>query len=169
MRFETIINGKTSLVQLDDTASKAEINGKKMDLEWIQQENGRRLLRIGKKIYKIDNIEKEGPHLRFTLNGRLFRAAVKDEQDLLLEKLGFKTDRAVTAGTVNAPMPGKLLEIMVEHGQSVETGQPVAVLEAMKMENELKSPVAGIVSEIHVNTGSSVEKNQKLISIEPSG
>ena len=169
MQFETKINGKTTFVNLDEKASKAEVDGRVFKLEWIVQKNNRHLLRIGTKIYRIDNVEKDGKQIQFTLNGNNVRAEVKGEQDLLLEKLGFKTDDALSAGEVRAPMPGKLIEIMVEEGQPIEAGQPVAILEAMKMENELKSPTTGTVSEISVRTGDSVEKNQKLISIEPRG
>ncbi|MDX1640410.1 MAG: acetyl-CoA carboxylase biotin carboxyl carrier protein subunit [Balneolaceae bacterium] len=107
--------------------------------------------------------------ISFTINGAHYTTTVKDEQDLLLEKLGFHAGATASSGSLNAPMPGKILEIIVKEGDTVEELQPVLILEAMKMENELKSPSRGVVSKLHVQQGDNVEKNQLLIDIEPSG
>ena len=64
---------------------------------------------------------------------------------------------------VKAPMPGLILEIKVQPGQEVKKGDPIMILEAMKMENILKSPGDGIVREIKVVEKQNVEKNQILI------
>src|SRR5699024_1110186 len=130
------------------------------------QENGRRLLRIGTKLYKIDNVEWEQQTLHFTLNGKWCEAQVRDERDILLDEMGFKTAEALNEGKLSAPMPGKILEIMVQEGDKVELGEPVAILEAMKMENELKAPVSGIVGSIGVNEQDSLEKNALILEIE---
>ena len=60
-------------------------------------------------------------------------------------------------------MPGMVLNILVTEGQDIKKGDPLIVLEAMKMENVLKSPTDGIVKKINVNKGIAVEKNQVLI------
>jgi biotin carboxyl carrier protein len=73
---------------------------------------------------------------------------------------------AAGAGAVLAIMPGKIVRVMVEEGQSVEEGEPVCVLEAMKMENELHARQSGIVQAVHVQAGDDVEKDQVLIEIE---
>ena len=169
MQFETIFNDSSSTVSFNKDFTAATIGGDTYPVAWTVQENGRRLLRIGYRVYKIDDIEKEGHHITFTMNGVRHQVEVKDEQDLLLERLGFQTDKAASAGSVRAPMPGKILELLVTEKDNVELGDPVAILEAMKMENELKAPASGIITEIHVQNGDSVEKNQPLIEIEPSG
>ena len=66
-------------------------------------------------------------------------------------------------------MPGKILDILVKVGDAVFKGQPVAILEAMKMENELKSPIDGNVISIDVETGQSLEKNTPILEIEAVG
>ena len=63
-------------------------------------------------------------------------------------------------------MPGKIIRVMVEVGQQVEEGEPVCVLEAMKMENELYARQSGSVQAVHVKPGDDVEKNQVLVEIE---
>lgn len=70
------------------------------------------------------------------------------------------------AGAVLAIMPGKIVRVMVEPGQQVQEGDPVCVLEAMKMENELHARKAGTVKAVHVRPGDDVEKDQVLVEIE---
>jgi biotin carboxyl carrier protein len=70
------------------------------------------------------------------------------------------------SGAVLAIMPGKVIRVMVEVGQSVEEGESVCVLEAMKMENELHTRQSGIVRAVRVKPGDDVEKDQVLIEIE---
>ena len=66
-------------------------------------------------------------------------------------------------------MPGKILDIMVEVGDVVKKGQPVIILEAMKMENELKSPIDGIIKKLDVSVGQIVEKKTLILEIEAVG
>jgi biotin carboxyl carrier protein len=66
---------------------------------------------------------------------------------------------------INAPIPGLIKQILVQPGESVEMGQPLLVLEAMKMENELRSPRQGIICEVHVKSGQEVSFQQLLAEI----
>lgn len=68
-------------------------------------------------------------------------------------------------GSVTAPIPGLILEIFVKPGESVEAGQPVLKMEAMKMENVISAPIAGRVSEVKVSTGETVNQGQELVII----
>jgi biotin carboxyl carrier protein len=76
------------------------------------------------------------------------------------------TPAAAQAGAVLAIMPGKIIRVLVEPGRQVEEGAPVCVLEAMKMENELRAPKAGCVRAVHVKSGDDVQKDQVLVEIE---
>lgn len=169
MQFETTIDEKSFEISINPDEHSANLNDESVSYELIEQEKGRRLLRIGTKLYKIDNVTVEGQQVEFTLDGKWITATVKNEQELLLERLGFKTNAEKSVGILNAPMPGKILSLLVKEGDEVEIGQPVAILEAMKMENELKAPCDGAVVEISVSEGDNVEKNQPLLEIEPRG
>ena len=68
-------------------------------------------------------------------------------------------------GDVLSPLPGNILKILVQPGDTVTTGQVVAILEAMKMENEIESPLAGPVTRIHVREGDTVLENTLIMSI----
>jgi biotin carboxyl carrier protein len=80
---------------------------------------------------------------------------------------GRQRDLGVASGSgrIIAPMPGKLIQVLVTVGDLVEVGQPVAILEAMKMEQQLRADVAGTVSEIGANAGDQVEMNALLVRI----
>ena len=67
---------------------------------------------------------------------------------------------------VRAFVPGAVLEVLVEAGQAVERGQPLLVVEAMKMQNALMAAAAGTVGEVHVSTGALVEKGDLLVSLD---
>ncbi|MEX0769283.1 MAG: acetyl-CoA carboxylase biotin carboxyl carrier protein subunit [Balneolaceae bacterium] len=169
MQFETELKDKNHTVLLNEDLTEAKVNENTFAVHWTRQPHGRILLRMGNELYKIDNVKIEGQKVTFTVNGHWNTVVVKDEQELLLERLGFKTHTVISAGRVRAPMPGKILEIRVKQGDQVEPGDPVVILEAMKMENELKSPVAGIVETVDVQVNESVDKNQTLIEIKPRG
>jgi biotin carboxyl carrier protein len=66
---------------------------------------------------------------------------------------------------IDAPMPGKIVRVLVKEGDAVEEGQGLVVVEAMKMENELKSPKAGVVRELHAREGQPVEAGTKLVVV----
>jgi len=101
-----------------------------------------------------------------TAQGHTWTVRVKDERDLLLERFGLEDALAGGAVTMRAPMPGLVLEVMVGEGDTVAAGAGLLVLEAMKMENELKAPADGQVKSIHVVPGDAVGKNDVLIEFE---
>jgi biotin carboxyl carrier protein len=169
MQFESRLGEETFEVTINDELTEASVNGRSLPLEIVQKKPGRMLLRSGTKLYTIDNITIDGQSVSFSLNGRYVETTVKDEQELLLEKLGFTSNAAGSAGVLLAPMPGKILELMVAEGDEVEEGDPVIILEAMKMENELKSPASGTVVKVDIQANDNVEKNQSLLEIEPRG
>lgn len=97
------------------------------------------------------------------INGQSQTISIKDRFDLLLDKLGMSDANIQKVNDVKAPMPGLILAIKVEPGQEVKKGDPLMILEAMKMENILKSPGDGVVKAIKVQERQNVEKNQVLI------
>lgn len=169
MKFEATIDEKTTELELLEESGQVQFGDDNQSYQFHRQENGRYLLRMGTKLYKIDNVEYDKHTVTFTLNGNWHRVDVRNEQDLLLDRLGFKRAGEIGEGELNAPMPGKILEILVSEGDEVDLGAPVAILEAMKMENELKAPVKGVVSSISVAQGDSLEKDALILEIEASG
>ncbi len=168
MNFQCTIGEHIYDLNIDAKESVFEIDGEQKNFEFIF-ENNRHLLRVGTKVHKLDNVSYDGTAITFTIDGDWCTVDVKDEQQLLLDKLGFKSGDAAGEGILKSPMPGKILDIMVAEGDEVEKGQRIAILEAMKMENELKAPVGGTISSLHVAVGDSVEKNTPILEIESIG
>lgn len=83
--------------------------------------------------------------------------------DLLLEELGMTATATKGPEVLLAPMPGLVLRVDATEGSAIEQGQTLIVLEAMKMENNLKSPAAGAIAEVYVQAGQAVEKGAKLL------
>jgi len=115
-----------------------------------------------------------------TAGGRAYRAVVAQTRERILVALGGhtyvfeladeRTGGGGTAGTgrVVAPMPGKVIAVLVAPGARVEAGDPVAVLEAMKMETTLVAEVSGEVAAVHVDVGATVDGDALLVEITPS-
>ncbi|WP_162303496.1 acetyl-CoA carboxylase biotin carboxyl carrier protein subunit [Hymenobacter sediminis] len=97
------------------------------------------------------------------LNGQQLELQGKDRFDLLLDKLGMSNAAANKVNELKAPMPGLIVDIRVASGQIVQKGDPLLVLEAMKMENILKAPGEGTVTAIKVGLRDNVTKGQVLI------
>lgn len=112
---------------------------------------------------EILSIDKSEKLVTLKLNGKKVIVELKDKLDLLLEKLGMDNLVSAQVNDIKAPMPGLIFEISIKEGDEVKKGDPIMILEAMKMENVLKSPGDGIVKAIKVKKGDSVEKNQVLV------
>ena len=111
-----------------------------------------------------------GPEGRWTLldAGDPVELEVIDERTRYIRSLAGAGKAQQTGGILKAPMPGLVVKVLVEPGQTVGQGQSLVVLEAMKMENELKAPAAATVGAVSVRAGQAVEKGQALVTLEPS-
>lgn len=118
--------------------------------------------------YQVEVIEKDdqAKSAVIMVNGKVYRVELKDEKDRLLETLGFETNVRSSVRDLKAPMPGMVLDILVDAGQQVKKGEQILVLEAMKMENLIKSPSDLIVKSIEVSKGDKIEKGQALLYFE---
>lgn len=87
-------------------------------------------------------------------------------REQLMERMGLEEAGAAASKELRAPMPGKVIDVLVQEGQPVEEGEPVLVLEAMKMENVLRAGGDGVVASIHVEAGQAVEKEAVLVALE---
>ncbi|TVT41661.1 biotin/lipoyl-binding protein [Hymenobacter setariae] len=97
------------------------------------------------------------------LNGQRVELQAKDRFDQLLERMGLSNAAATKVNELKAPMPGLIVDIRVQPGQTVQKGDPLLVLEAMKMENILKAPAEGTVGSILVDLRANVTKGQVLV------
>jgi acetyl/propionyl-CoA carboxylase alpha subunit len=109
-----------------------------------------------------------------TREGRDFRVTVGDRTFLIASAGGGKRGRSSVGGatdlpgTITAPLAGVLVERRVAVGDTIEEGQAVLVVEAMKMQNEIQTPHAGTVTAIHFEAGARVEKGAILLEYDPA-
>lgn len=108
---------------------------------------------------------------RFTIWTDAYRFEVEalDERRRAIQEVVGRAAGATGPAPLIAPMPGLVVRINVRQGDEVMPGQPLVVMEAMKMENELRSSSSGIVKAIRVNTGEAVEKGTVLVDLEKLG
>jgi acetyl/propionyl-CoA carboxylase alpha subunit len=118
------------------------------------------------KSYNAEVIEADYSTKTFSIkiNNNIYTVEVKDQFDELLKNLGMDVLASSKVNEMKAPMPGLVVDVRVTEGQEILKGDPLLVLEAMKMENILKSPADGKVKKINVSKGDKVEKNQVLIN-----
>lgn len=110
--------------------------------------------------------DKKSKTLEIIINNNTYSVQLKDRFDELLHDLGMDTGNYNKDNDVKAPMPGRVLEILVKEGDTVSEGDGLIVLEAMKMENIIKSTREGVLKHIQAVEGDSVEKNAILLSYE---
>ncbi|MEZ4919349.1 MAG: biotin/lipoyl-containing protein [Saprospiraceae bacterium] len=118
--------------------------------------------------YHIEILERNSKTREYLLrvNGRNHRVQIADYYDRLIKEMGLQAGSGQHINELKAPMPGLVLDVLVEVGQEVSKGDSLLILEAMKMENVLKSPGEGKVKSIQVNKGQAVEKGSVLLDFE---
>ena len=117
----------------------------------------------------IDRIRSADPDLhgfRASLYDGAYDFTLQDPHKILLAAAMARGRKGAT-GLVAALMPGKVLKLLVQPGEMVEEGQPILILEAMKMQNEYTAPMAGTVGQVHVEEGMNVEINSPMITLAP--
>ncbi len=149
-------------------AKKGTVNGKEFILDSIKLKEGSYHLIHDNKSYNIEilDINTDNNTVKLNINGVLYTSTVKSELDMLLQELGMDNLTSKKVKELKSPMPGLVLDVLVEAGQEVKEGDNLLILEAMKMENNIKSPVDGVIAEVKVNKTQAVEKNEILIIFE---
>ncbi len=117
--------------------------------------------------YHIELISMDYPNRRMqlTVNGEAFDIAIDDRYAQLIERMGLSKEVVVEVKDIKAPMPGLVLKINVNEGDSFQKGDPLLILEAMKMENIIKAPIDGVITKVNVEVGTSVEKGFVLLEL----
>ncbi len=126
-----------------------------------------RMVKIGTQVYRVVARRRQGRG-RYTLwiDGYRFEAEALDERTRAIRDLSAATTGPVGPAPVRAPMPGLIVRINVKVGDKVQAGEGLVVMEAMKMENELRATAPGTVRSVEVAPGTAVEKGALLIGLE---
>lgn len=146
-------------------ADQLTLNGQPLAWDLAVLSAGRYHVLYEGRSYRAELIEADyaAKSIVLRINGQRVELHAKDRFDLLLQKMGMSNATATKVNELKAPMPGLIVAIRVAPGQVVQKGDPLLVLEAMKMENILKAPTDGIVSGIKVTLRDNVQKGQVLV------
>ncbi|HEY9535419.1 MAG TPA: acetyl-CoA carboxylase biotin carboxyl carrier protein subunit [Mucilaginibacter sp.] len=117
------------------------------------------------KSYNVTLIsfDKVAKTAQIRVNNNIYNITAKDRFDLLLDKMGLTDLTSAKVSELKAPMPGLVLKVFAEDGSTVQKGDSLFILEAMKMENIIKSPVDAVVKRVKVKPGDKLEKGQILL------
>jgi len=161
---KAIINDLHSF-EIEQEGSAVLIDGVRLEPDLnILSENHYHLI-VNHRNYQVEIIEKDERNKSavMMINGKNYRVVLKDEKDRLLESLGLEINEATMVKDLKTPMPGLVLDVLVGAGQHIKKGEQLLVLEAMKMENLIKSPSDLIVKSVEVKKGDKIEKGQPLL------
>ena len=164
MLYEVTIAGKTYRLDLNraDGRWSCRIDGRDLELDAVLARPDVLSLRIGNLAYEIKS-ERVGNDLHLWVGSSRFAAEVRDPRSL---RSRARAADAQGPKKIVAPMPGKVVRLLVREGDDVEMGAGVAVVEAMKMQNEIKSPKKGTVQKILVTEGAAVNAGDVLAIVE---
>lgn len=153
-------------ISLEKVGQDLLINGAKSDSELIQLDEKSFKVFTKTNVFNIQVLGQEDKNVNLSVNGKFVSVNASSHIDQVLERLGMNTSSSSTVSDIKAPMPGTILSLNIEVGSEVSKGDSLLILEAMKMENVIKSSGDGTVSSILVKQGDNVEKNQLLISLD---
>jgi biotin carboxyl carrier protein len=150
-------------LKIDGSRVAAEIDGRVYDLELREPQPGSYLFFLNAGVHEC-RVDKVQDRFEVNLHGRNYAVTIVDPKRL---RSGQDADRHHHGmAEITAPMPGKVVRVQIEAGASVEKGAGLIVVEAMKMQNEMKSPRAGVVVSIKVKPGDTVNAGDVLAVVE---
>lgn len=165
-----ISKDRTYQVEIDDKSyelivkdATVVLNGKEIAAELHEIESDTFILSIGDRKIEVFGGRTSSGIIALSLNNHNREIDVKDESEILLEKFRNESDSDSGIQAVHAPMPGLVLKILVKAGDQVEKGDGLLILEAMKMENEIKAAQNAQVNEVLVEDAQAVSKGEKMI------
>ncbi|MGA3211169.1 MAG: biotin/lipoyl-containing protein [Terriglobales bacterium] len=165
MLFDLVIAGQPHRLELQrsGTTFACTLNGKPVQVDAVLSRPSIVSLLIDGKSYEVKR-ELTPADMHIWVNGARYSAEIRDPRSLQSRRSGEKS--AAGPKKLTAPMPGKVLRVLVKEKDAVEAQQGVIVIEAMKMQNELKSPKPGVVQKILAAEGATVNPGDVLMVIE---
>lgn len=166
MKYFVSIAGRVHEVEIVERLGEliVSVGGQRLDVSYEEVDTlGQVILLHGGESYAI-SIEGDEARIGVTLAGYHYATEIEDER----ERAAHIAERAASrgGGVVKSVMPGVVVEILVAPGDEVEAGQPLLILEAMKMQNEISAPGGGRVKTIHVEAGSAVAGGANLVTLQ---
>jgi biotin carboxyl carrier protein len=166
VRYVVEVDGERTVVELSGDA--VTVDGETVEARLVDVEGTPvSLLTIGSRVYRV--VARRGDargRYAISVDGRRFAVEALDERTRAIRDLSAASAAAAGPSPLVAPMPGLIVRVNVQPGDQVQAGQGLVVMEAMKMENELRSPAAGTVKTVLATPGAAVEKGALLVELE---
>jgi biotin carboxyl carrier protein len=169
VKYVVTVNGREVEVTLDGSTVRVgdfEAEGYVVDVDRTPL----RMATVAGRVHRV--LARRGPtagQYTIHLDGFRFEVEALDERTRAIRQLAAPAARSSGPTSLSAPMPGLVVRVLVQPGDHVQAGQGVVVIEAMKMENELRVSAAARVRSVAVAPGSAVEKGAVLVEFEPAG
>ncbi len=164
MKYITTVDSKEFTIELKPD-NQILVNGEAytLDFEQMADSGVYSLLLNNHSVQAM--VEERDKLFEVQILGELYQVQVQDERAYRLAQARGGLAEATGEALIKSPMPGIILKVLVEEGQSLKKGEKTIILESMKMENELRAPRDGVVHRVSVAPGASVEKGQVLVTI----
>ena len=172
MKYFVAVNGSAHVVELTEVLGELSVAyyGRLVDVRYEEVDRlGQVALfladagdREGERAYAV-SIEGGATEVQVTVAGHLYQVAIEDERERAAHDA--ERTRSKGGGDVKSIMPGVVAKLLVKPGDSVAKDQPLLILEAMKMQNEITSPQAGMVTALHVRENQAVTSGAKLATL----
>ncbi|HEY9003911.1 MAG TPA: biotin/lipoyl-containing protein [Mucilaginibacter sp.] len=162
--YKLKINGNSEY-KVEKSSDKLLINDKEInaDIQQLNEVSYHLINDLRSYNAEVVNFDKSTKTAQIKVNGNLYSVTAQDQFDILLDQLGMSAMNANKVSDIKAPMPGLVLKLFVSEGDHVKKGENLFVLEAMKMENIIKSPADVTVKLVKIKPGDKVEKGQVLL------
>ncbi|NBC81757.1 MAG: acetyl-CoA carboxylase biotin carboxyl carrier protein subunit [Bacteroidetes bacterium] len=151
--FRDILNGEV------------KVNNKTQKIKF-RQNNGLNFIIYKNKKYLVDILEKDQNKYEIIVNGIGHSFTVESPFSYRRKKFLEKSKQNSKTESITAPMPGKIVDVLVENHAEINKGEPIIILEAMKMQNEILSHVSGTIKNIHVKKNENVMKDDLILEVE---
>ena len=163
--FSSIASHTWEFDQVENNGSRLlEDKSRKTEYSFTPMGNNRYSFICNGKSHLVHIIKENGiSHVH--MDGAYFKVRVEDERTRILRQLVEKAAHTTGEVLISAPIPGLITKIQVKAGEMIDQGDGVIILEAMKMENEIRAEISGKILKIMVKEGDSVEKDQDLLVI----
>jgi biotin carboxyl carrier protein len=155
MKVEMLIHGRSRTVEASPSGERLQwrIDGREVDADAVEISPGVFSVIIAGESIEV-RIERKGSELSVFAGGQEYAAAIQDPRELKKNRSG--AAEAFGRQSVTAPMAGKIVRCLVAAGDDVQAGQGLAIVEAMKMQNEIRSPKTGKIERVAVVEGQTV-------------
>jgi len=160
------VSKKKNIFEIENFNAKTPVvNGTKINLKFAE-EDGINYIEFNGKKYQVELESKHQNYYEILINGKCYTYSVETSFSMERKKMLEKREGESSINEIISPMPGKIIEIFVEEGSQVHEGDPLIILEAMKMQNEILCSSSGVVKKVNIKKEQNVMKDELMIKIE---